>query len=80
MDLNALPCNTEFAYAHKFQPHPYLFSSRGMMIAPINTKVPMNTQFQLIELEKRQDLMSSPNPPKSPKSPKSPKKKVKFQQ
>lgn len=60
MDPFALPSNTEFAYAHKFDRHPYLFTQSATMNAPMNPQVPMNTLFTLAELEKRNEKMPSP--------------------
>jgi len=59
-----LPSDTEYAYSHLFQPHPYLFTSGGLMRPPINPKVPVETQFTLAELAVRNDRM--PNLPQPP--------------
>jgi len=52
-----LPSDTEYAYSHLFQPHPWLFVTGGLMRPPINPKVPVETQFTLAELAVRDDRM-----------------------
>ncbi len=51
MDPNKLPANTEYSYAHYFQPHPYL--GGGFSIAPINPQGGTNATMTLSELESR---------------------------
>jgi len=60
MDPFSLPVNTEFAYAHLYQPHDFLFTGNAYMIPPIDPKVSMNTNFTLSELLPRNDMMSTP--------------------
>jgi hypothetical protein len=60
MDPFSLPSNTEFAYAHLYQPHDFLFYRSAYMIPPIDPRVAMNTNFSLAELQPRNDMMSTP--------------------
>lgn len=52
-----LPACTEYAYAHSFMPHPYLFTSTATMRPPIQPTVAMETNFPLAELQVRNDQM-----------------------
>jgi hypothetical protein len=55
-----LPANTELAYPHNHQPHPYLFTSTGTMRPPIRADVPTpETNFPLAELQDRKDMIGA---------------------
>lgn len=62
MNPDNLPSNTEYAYAHLYQPHPYLFTQTGFEIEPIRpmTRTIMKIQNPSYEPEKRKNDSPSP--------------------
>ena len=67
MNPDNLPSNTEYAYAHLYQPHPYLFTQTGFEMEPIRpmTRTIMKMDTPAFEPEKRRE--SSPPPMPKPK-------------
>jgi hypothetical protein len=49
-----LPCHTEYAYAHTFQPHPYLFTNSATMQNSVIPQRQRNGVFTLQELSHEQ--------------------------
>lgn len=62
-----LPSNTEYSFPHSHQPHPYLWTSTGTMRPPIKPDVPLETNFQLSELQVRNETLQ-PNSTKPNRS------------
>lgn len=58
MNPDNLPSNTEYAYAHFYQPHPYLFTQSAFGIKPIR---PLTQTIRNIDLAEYQSHPDEPS-------------------